>query len=90
MLSPARSASVYKKAELNRNVDSENNHRGSSRTYVLHRTGCSQEDAAAEAAHVKFGDRKHLPHVRFTNSSSAMLRMNLPEESNSMSGCLPR
>src|SRR5204862_7867844 len=35
---------VYKKAELNRNVDSENNHGGSSRTYVLHRTGCSQED----------------------------------------------
>src|SRR2546427_2300426 len=31
---------VYKKAELNRNVDSENNHGGSSRTYVLHRTGC--------------------------------------------------
>ena len=35
---------VYKKAELNGNVDSENNHGGSSRTYVLHRTGCSQED----------------------------------------------
>src|SRR5947209_14769748 len=35
---------VYKKAELNRNVDSENNHGGSSRTYVLHRAGCSQED----------------------------------------------
>src|SRR5256884_7659232 len=32
------------KAELNGNVDSENNHGGSSRTYVLHRTGCSQED----------------------------------------------
>ncbi len=35
---------VYKKAELNGNVDSENNHGGSSRTYVLHRTGCSQEN----------------------------------------------
>src|SRR5438876_10317690 len=35
---------VYKTAELNGNVDSENNHGGSSRTYVLHRTGCSQED----------------------------------------------
>ena len=34
---------MYKKAELNRNVDSENNHGGSSRTYVLHRTGCSQK-----------------------------------------------
>src|SRR5438552_13378744 len=33
---------VYKKAELNGNVDSENG--GSSRAYVLHRTGCSQED----------------------------------------------
>src|SRR5205809_5037939 len=32
------------KAELNGNVDSDNNHGGSSRTYVLHRTGCSQED----------------------------------------------
>src|SRR5207247_5475901 len=34
---------VHKKAGLNRNVDSENNHGGSSRTYVLHRTGCSQK-----------------------------------------------
>src|SRR5580704_6771556 len=33
-----------KKTELNRKVDSDNNHGGSSRTYVLHRTGCSQED----------------------------------------------
>src|SRR5207247_2441131 len=33
-----------KKAELNRNVDSDYDHGGSSRTYVLHRTGCSQED----------------------------------------------
>src|SRR5436309_14649828 len=32
------------KAELNGNVDSDNNHGGSSRTYVLHRAGCSQED----------------------------------------------
>jgi transposase len=32
------------KAELNGNVDSENNHGGSLRTYVLHRAGCSQED----------------------------------------------
>src|SRR2546427_2909742 len=32
------------KAELNGNVDSDNNHGGYSRTYVLHRTGCSQED----------------------------------------------
>src|SRR5216684_8100952 len=43
MLSPVRSAWCTK-AELNGNVDSENNHGGSSRTYVLHRTGCSQED----------------------------------------------
>src|SRR5438874_12311791 len=35
---------VYKKAELNRNVDSDYNHGSSSRTYVLHRTGCSQEN----------------------------------------------
>src|SRR6266498_5005794 len=32
------------KAELSGDADSENNHGGSSRTYVLHRTGCSQED----------------------------------------------
>src|SRR5713101_1051763 len=43
MLSPVRSAWCTK-AELNGNVDSDNNHGGSSRTYVLHRTGCSQED----------------------------------------------
>src|SRR2546430_15955329 len=43
MLSPARSAWCTK-AELNGNVDSENNHGGSSRTYVLHRAGCSQEN----------------------------------------------
>src|SRR6266496_822216 len=43
MLSP-RGARGVQKAELNGNVDSENNHGGSSRTYVLHRTGCSQED----------------------------------------------
>src|SRR6266436_4953448 len=43
MLSP-RGARGVQKTELNRNVDSENNHGGSSRTYVLHRTGCSQED----------------------------------------------
>src|SRR2546426_658411 len=42
MLSLARSAWCTK-AELNGNVDSENNG-GSSRTYVLHRAGCSQED----------------------------------------------
>src|SRR5438046_4140376 len=41
---PSEERVVYKKAELNGNVDSENNHGGSSRTYVLHRTGCSQED----------------------------------------------
>src|ERR1700681_644144 len=39
-----RGARGVQKAELNGNVDSENNHGGSSRTYVLHRTGCSQED----------------------------------------------
>src|SRR6267378_1292088 len=38
-----RGARGVEKAELNGNVDSENNHGGSSRTYVLHRTGCSQE-----------------------------------------------
>src|SRR5580704_5885567 len=43
MLSPGGARGVQK-AELNGNVDSENNHGGSSRTYVLHRTGCSQED----------------------------------------------
>src|SRR5207244_4827020 len=43
MLSP-RGARGVEKAELNGNVDSDNNHGGSSRTYVLHRAGCSQED----------------------------------------------
>src|SRR6266849_4436461 len=43
MLSPGGSRGV-EKAELNGNVDSDNNHGGSSRTYVLHRTRCSQED----------------------------------------------
>src|SRR5213596_2681437 len=43
MLSPRGERGV-EKAELNGNVDSDNNHGGSSRTYVLHRTGCSQED----------------------------------------------
>src|SRR6266404_5316959 len=43
MLSP-RGARGVQRAELNGNVDSDNNHGGSSRTYVLHRTGCSQED----------------------------------------------
>src|SRR5215470_2070889 len=32
------------KAELNGNVDSENDHGGSPRTHVLHRTRCSQEN----------------------------------------------
>ena len=35
---------VYKKLNSTGNVDSENNHGGSSGTYVLHRPGCSQED----------------------------------------------
>src|SRR5713226_1501305 len=43
MLSPGGARGV-EKAELNGNVDSDNNHGGSSWTYVLHRTGCSQED----------------------------------------------
>src|SRR5438128_4859580 len=43
MLSQRRARGI-EKAELNGNVDSDNNHGGSSRTYVLHRTGCSQED----------------------------------------------
>src|SRR5207237_5505093 len=43
MLSPVGARGV-EKAELNGNVDSDNNHGGSSRTYVLHRAGCSQED----------------------------------------------
>src|SRR6266700_5440120 len=43
MLSPGGARGV-EKAELNGNVDSDNNHGGSSRTYVLRRTGCSQED----------------------------------------------
>src|SRR5438874_9328829 len=42
MLSPGGARGVQK-AELNGNVDSDNNHGGSSRTYVLHRTRCSQE-----------------------------------------------
>src|SRR5215468_7666910 len=43
MLSLSEERVVYK-AELNWNVDSENDHGGSSETYVLHRIGCSQED----------------------------------------------
>src|ERR1700746_164941 len=43
MLSPGGARGV-EKAELNGNVDSDHNHGGSSRTYVLHRAGCSQED----------------------------------------------
>src|SRR4029077_119610 len=43
MLSPGGARGV-EKAELNETVDSENKHGGSSRTYVLHRTRCSQED----------------------------------------------
>ncbi len=43
MLSPGGARGV-EKAELNGNVDSDNNHGGSSRTYVLHRAGCSQEN----------------------------------------------
>src|SRR5437660_4841390 len=43
MLSPGGARGV-EKAELNGNVDSDYNHGGSSRTYVLHRTRCSQED----------------------------------------------
>ncbi len=40
----SRGARGVEKTELNRKVDSDHNHGGSSRTYVLHRTGCSQED----------------------------------------------
>src|SRR5579864_5729067 len=43
MLSPGGARGVQS-AELSGDADSENNHGGSSRTYVLHRTGCSQED----------------------------------------------
>src|SRR5438132_12594493 len=43
MLSP-RGARGVEKAELNGNVDSDYNHGGSLRTYVLHRIGCTQED----------------------------------------------
>src|SRR5215470_16752656 len=43
MLSPTGARGVQS-AELSGDADSENNHGGSSRTYVLHRTGCSQED----------------------------------------------
>src|SRR5712675_1773207 len=43
MLSP-RGARGVQKAELSGDADSENNHGGSSRTYVLHRTGRTQED----------------------------------------------
>src|SRR5437764_6058860 len=43
MLSPGGARGV-KKAELNGNVDSDYDHGGSSRTYVLHRARCSQED----------------------------------------------
>jgi len=42
MLSP-RGARGVQKAELNGNVDSDNNHGGSSRTYVLHRTYCDDD-----------------------------------------------
>ena len=35
---------MYQRLNSAANVDSENNHGGSSRTYVLHRTGRSQED----------------------------------------------
>src|SRR5579864_6265357 len=42
MLSPGGARGV-EKPELNGNVDSNNNHGGSSRTYVLHPTRCSQE-----------------------------------------------
>src|SRR6266516_6451914 len=43
MLSPGGARGV-KKAEFNGNVDSDYNRGGSSRTYVLHRARCSQED----------------------------------------------
>src|SRR6266536_4266749 len=43
MLSPGGARGV-EKAEVNGNVDSDYNHGGSSRTYVLHRIGCTQED----------------------------------------------
>src|SRR5204862_6475914 len=43
MLSPGGARGV-EKAELNGNVDSDYDHGGSSRTYVLHRARCSQED----------------------------------------------
>src|SRR5207248_10539538 len=43
MLSPGGARGV-EKAELNGSVDSDYNHGGSSRTYVLHRVRCSQED----------------------------------------------
>src|SRR3981081_1730179 len=42
MLSPGGARGV-EKTELNGNVDSDN-HGGSSRTYALHRAGCSQEN----------------------------------------------
>src|SRR5947207_13361220 len=43
MLSPGGARGV-EKAELNGNVDSDYDHGGSSRTYVLDRARCSQED----------------------------------------------
>src|SRR2546427_550234 len=43
MPSPGGARGV-EKAKVNGNVDSDNNHGGSSRTYVLHRARCSQED----------------------------------------------
>src|SRR5436305_563391 len=43
MLSPGGARGV-EKAELNETVDSDNSHGGSSRTYVLHRARCSQEN----------------------------------------------
>src|SRR5205814_5282917 len=43
MLSPGGARGV-EKAELNGNVDSDYDHGGSSRTYVLHRARSSQED----------------------------------------------
>jgi hypothetical protein len=39
-----RGARGVQSAELGGDADSENNHGGSSTTYVLHRTRCSQED----------------------------------------------
>ncbi|MDX6463150.1 MAG: hypothetical protein QOJ51_6539 [Acidobacteriaceae bacterium] len=75
---------MLQKAELSGDADSENNHGGSSRSYVLHRTGYSQEDdrcqsdamAASESSAYVEGLRRavrDLPGARRGLTSSCLL-----------------